>query len=220
MDEPLRFIQGTRSDRFTMAELCARFGICRRVGYKRLARFEEECRRGLVDRSRAPHHCSHRIGDALAPVFAAVLAICDQQGLIGQEMFAIYGVKLPNDSPLIQSWPRPPNLTMSGGAKRRPLHAVVGPTTSPRLALRSSKQQIPAVCLLAEYPVLRFLLRHIRLECRRMFRVPYGKFRSSATDQLKMPRPFGGHPGGIQRLPIDQPESRRMSALEHSRFGR
>lgn len=143
MDERLRFIQDARSDRSTMAELCARYGICRRVGYKCLARFEEEGRRGLVDRSRAPHHCSHRIGDALARVFAAVLAICDQQGLIGQEMFAIYGVKLPNDSPLIQSWPRPPNLTMSGGAKRRPLHAVVGPTTSPRLALRSSKQQIP-----------------------------------------------------------------------------
>ncbi len=32
----------------------------------------------------------------IARVFAAVLAVCDQQGLIGREMFAIDGVKLPS----------------------------------------------------------------------------------------------------------------------------
>lgn len=34
-------------------------------------------------------------GPDIAHVFAAVLAVCDQQGLIGREMFAIDGVKLP-----------------------------------------------------------------------------------------------------------------------------
>ncbi len=35
-------------------------------------------------------------GEDIARVVAAVLAVCDQQGLIGREMFAIDGVKLPS----------------------------------------------------------------------------------------------------------------------------
>jgi transposase len=37
-------------------------------------------------------------GDEIARVFAAVVAICDRQGLIGREMFAIDGVKLPSNA--------------------------------------------------------------------------------------------------------------------------
>lgn len=36
--------------------------------------------------------------NAIAQVFAAVVAICDRQGLIGREMFAIDGVKLPGNA--------------------------------------------------------------------------------------------------------------------------
>ena len=36
------------------------------------------------------------LGEDIAHVFAAVLAVCDQQGVIGREMFAIDGVKLPS----------------------------------------------------------------------------------------------------------------------------
>jgi transposase InsO family protein len=49
-----------------MTELCARFGISRRVGYKWLARYDAEGKAGLHDRSRAPHHRPHRIDDAVA----------------------------------------------------------------------------------------------------------------------------------------------------------
>jgi transposase len=38
------------------------------------------------------------LGDDIARVFAAVLAVCDRQGLIGREMFAIDGVKLPSNA--------------------------------------------------------------------------------------------------------------------------
>jgi len=38
------------------------------------------------------------LGDAIARVFAAVVAICDHEGLIGREMFAIDGVKLPSNA--------------------------------------------------------------------------------------------------------------------------
>jgi len=37
-------------------------------------------------------------GDDIARVFAAVVAICDAHGLIGREMFAIDGVKLPSNA--------------------------------------------------------------------------------------------------------------------------
>ena len=35
------------------------------------------------------------LGEAIGKIFAQVLAICDRQGLIGRQMFAIDGVKLP-----------------------------------------------------------------------------------------------------------------------------
>ena len=38
------------------------------------------------------------VGEDIARVFAAVLAICDRQGLLGREMFAIDGVKLPSNA--------------------------------------------------------------------------------------------------------------------------
>jgi len=51
----------------------------------------------------APHfttiaHFVSTLGDDIARVFAAVVAICDAQGLIGREMFAIDGVKLPSNA--------------------------------------------------------------------------------------------------------------------------
>ena len=51
----------------------------------------------------APHftaiaHFVSTLGDDIARVFAGVLAICDAQGLIGREMFAIDGVKLPSNA--------------------------------------------------------------------------------------------------------------------------
>ena len=58
VDERIRFIQDALSDRFIRSELCARYGVSRRVGYQWLARYEAEGRRGLHDRSRAPHHWS------------------------------------------------------------------------------------------------------------------------------------------------------------------
>ncbi len=71
VEERIQFISDALSDRFTMSELCARYGVSRRVGYKWLARYEEGGRRGLRDLSRAPHHCPHRIDSELADL------ICD-----------------------------------------------------------------------------------------------------------------------------------------------
>src|SRR3989442_8493959 len=61
-----RFIRDHRLELYTMAELCARYGISRKTGYKWLARFEDAGRQGLADRSRAPHRCPHRISPPVA----------------------------------------------------------------------------------------------------------------------------------------------------------
>jgi transposase len=53
--------------------------------------------------ARTPHfttlaHFVSTLGPEIAHLFAAVVAICDAQGLIGREMFAIDGVKLPSNA--------------------------------------------------------------------------------------------------------------------------
>ncbi len=46
------------------------------------------------------------LGDDIAPIFSRILFICDQQGLIGREMFAIDGVKLPSNASKARSGTR------------------------------------------------------------------------------------------------------------------
>ena len=52
---------------------------------------------------RSPHFTTvadfvSSVGDDIAKLFTQILAICDRQGLIGREMFAIDGVKLPSNA--------------------------------------------------------------------------------------------------------------------------
>ena len=52
---------------------------------------------------RAPHSTTiakfvSSLGEDIARVFAAVLAVCDAQGLLGREMFSIDGVMLPSNA--------------------------------------------------------------------------------------------------------------------------
>jgi len=65
MDERLRFIADCLRDEWSMTELCRRYGISRRVGYKWLRRYEEEGMDGLQDRSRAPLHCPSAIDESV-----------------------------------------------------------------------------------------------------------------------------------------------------------
>jgi hypothetical protein len=65
MEERIRFVKNCRSGLYEMSELCDRYGISRKTGYKWLHRFEAEGAGGLVDRSRAPLHCEHRMADSV-----------------------------------------------------------------------------------------------------------------------------------------------------------
>ncbi len=71
VDQRTRFIVDQQEGGWTMTELCARYSISRKTGYKWLARFAEGGRRGLADQSRAPHHCPHRLAEAVAELICA-----------------------------------------------------------------------------------------------------------------------------------------------------
>jgi transposase InsO family protein len=56
MNERLLFLAAHQEGGYTMTELCERFGISRKTGYKWLARSHEQGLDGLRERSRAPKH--------------------------------------------------------------------------------------------------------------------------------------------------------------------
>jgi transposase InsO family protein len=64
-----QFVRDVRLGVYPVTELCARYGISRKTGYKWLARFAVGGAGALVDRSRAPHYSPQRI----APETAALL---------------------------------------------------------------------------------------------------------------------------------------------------
>ena len=56
IDQRKEFINEFLRNEFSLADLCRRFEISRKCGYKWIQRFQEEGYDGLKDRSRAPHH--------------------------------------------------------------------------------------------------------------------------------------------------------------------
>lgn len=60
MDQKIRLIADYKRGFFSLAEICARFGVSRRVAYKWIARYDAEGPVGLEERSRRPHSCPHQ----------------------------------------------------------------------------------------------------------------------------------------------------------------
>ena len=57
MEQRERFIADDQRGHFSRAELCQRYGISRKTGYKWLQRHAEAGLPGLQDRSHAAHTC-------------------------------------------------------------------------------------------------------------------------------------------------------------------
>jgi putative transposase len=72
MDERMRFVTDWERGLYAMVDLCARYGVSRKTGYKWIDRYEQEGLDGLRERSRAPHACPHRISAAVAEIICAV----------------------------------------------------------------------------------------------------------------------------------------------------
>ena len=60
MIERIRFVLDVESGVFQFSEICQRYGVSRKTGYKWLKRFLEGGVEALRDQSRAPHHCPHK----------------------------------------------------------------------------------------------------------------------------------------------------------------
>jgi putative transposase len=65
MTERLRFVTLVEEGEETMAALCRHFGISRKTGYQRLARYAAEGEDGLLDRSHAALHHPHAVSEAI-----------------------------------------------------------------------------------------------------------------------------------------------------------
>jgi len=74
MSERLELVQLAASSTGSFAALCRRFGVSRKTGYKWRERFGDEGVAGLADRSRRPHDCPWRCGEATEQLVLAVRA--------------------------------------------------------------------------------------------------------------------------------------------------
>lgn len=72
MDMRTRFIGDYLRQSFSFAELCRRYGISRKTGYKWVARYEREGAAGLAERSHRTHSCPHKTA---APIVRALLEL-------------------------------------------------------------------------------------------------------------------------------------------------
>ena len=133
MDERLQFVRDAQRDRFTMSELCARFGVSRRIGYKWLARYEAEGRAGLGDRSHVPHHCPHKLEPAMETLLIAERVAHPHWG--ARKLLAV----LTRRYPRLPHWPAASTvadllarrgLVQKRHPRRKPVHpGVVRPVT-------------------------------------------------------------------------------------------
>ena len=71
MDERLRFVAAAREKAEPFAELCRRYGISRKTGYKLLQRYEVEGPKALADRSRARQTHANAVPESMVRIILA-----------------------------------------------------------------------------------------------------------------------------------------------------
>jgi putative transposase len=95
--ERRRFVEAYASGHWSMTELCERFGISRPTGYKWVDRVAAHGEAGLVERSRAPGHCPHRMSAAVA---AQILAARKKYGWGATKLLEVLRTQHPDTA-----WP-------------------------------------------------------------------------------------------------------------------
>ena len=78
--ERMKFVLEYKSGRWTMTELCERFGISRPTGYSTIRKYEAEGPEGLRDHSRKPHSCPHQTKEETRK---RILELKEEQPLFG-----------------------------------------------------------------------------------------------------------------------------------------
>jgi putative transposase len=128
MDERLRFIEEWREGMSSIAELCRRYGVSRKTGYKFIGRYLAEGADGLADRSCDPHHQPNAIAASIA---MAVVELRGKHPSWGPKKLKAV---LERSAPLI-AWPAQSTigvvLDRHGLVRRRRLRRRVAPPPSP-----------------------------------------------------------------------------------------
>ena len=66
MDERVKFIADVERCFESFTELCSRYGVSRKTGYKWVARYQGDGPSGLEEQSRRPHSCPHETAREIA----------------------------------------------------------------------------------------------------------------------------------------------------------
>jgi len=112
MKQRVRFISDLESCLYTMTELCERYGISRKTGYKWAERYVAESVDGLKDRSRAPKSCPHATPEALVKSLVELRQMHPTWG--PRKLLAVLGKREPE-------LPWPAASTVGGILKRHGL---------------------------------------------------------------------------------------------------
>ena len=72
MRERMEFLMALESELYTMSELCERFGVSRKTGYKWVHRLAEAGVEGMADRSRRPQSSPGQAAKEIEGLFVAL----------------------------------------------------------------------------------------------------------------------------------------------------
>jgi putative transposase len=122
MDERLQFVSDYQRDLFTMTELCDRYGVSRKTGYKLLTRYERDGATGLAPRSSRPGHSPQATAPALVQAIVAVRKRYPTWG--GKKILAVLHARH-------SSWSLPAVSTTNDILKRHDLVTPRGPRRRP-----------------------------------------------------------------------------------------
>lgn len=112
MDQRVQFLSDYQRGVAPMTELCARYAISRKTGYKWLGRYTDDGPTGLLERSRRPHSCPHA-SDPL--VMEALIELRRRHPRWGpKKLLTVLGRRHPQ-------WSRPAASTLGARLKREGL---------------------------------------------------------------------------------------------------
>ena len=94
MDTKEQFIRDWLTHRHTVSDLCARYGVSRKTGYKWITRYIEHGPDGLMERSHANHHVHNRTDPRIEEALVALRKKHSKWG--GKKLLNILGEKHPD----------------------------------------------------------------------------------------------------------------------------
>ena len=112
MHQRTQFIADYQRHVASVAELCQRFGVSRKTGYKWIDRYAADGPAGLTDRSRRPHGCAHHTPDAIVAALLDVRRCHPTWG--AKKLLRILATRHP-------TWPLPARSTASDLLQRHGL---------------------------------------------------------------------------------------------------